>query len=132
MAEEVVVKEYLSDAMISSGAALTKRLAEEQWPVDAALWYYKSEPNEWKLLFASPVVPKEGPRTAYEKIQQSLGELPDCVVALQDVTVVDPEDTVVTLLRTALGTVGGGTGIRFSRSAILGRYIEDAYIYLLR
>ena len=56
MAQDTVVKEPLTEAMIRAGAELTRRLDELRWPVFASLWLYLSEGNQWRLMLASPLV----------------------------------------------------------------------------
>jgi hypothetical protein len=76
VAEDVVVKEHLSENLIEAGVVLTHALDETEWPVTAALWLFFSESNQWRLIFASPTVNKEGPRNAYKHIQNALRNLP--------------------------------------------------------
>ena len=53
MAENAVVKEQLTDAMIEAGAELTSKLDEIGLSVTAAFWLLIPDLNEWRLLFAS-------------------------------------------------------------------------------
>lgn len=53
----------------------------------------------------------------------------ESVVSLNDVGVTDTSSTLVNLLRTAISTGDGISGIRFSRNTINGTFIEDSYIY---
>ncbi len=131
MAEEVVVKDNLSEAMISAGAELTRRLVEDRWPLSASLWLYLPDLNKWRLILASPNVADQGPREAYKQINQALTKLTSLVVSLQDITVVEPDDSLISALRTAVRTGDALTGIRFSRNVINGQFIDDAYIYRL-
>jgi hypothetical protein len=61
--------------MIQSGAELTAKLDQIGVPVVAALWFFVPEINEWRLLFASPEVSTQEPRTVYEKIRRAVEEL---------------------------------------------------------
>lgn len=75
MAENAVVKEQLTGAMIDAGAELTTKLDEIGLPVTAAFWLFVPEVNEWRLMVASPEVSTKGPRDVYEKIRQAIGQL---------------------------------------------------------
>lgn len=59
--------------MIKAGEELTRILDQMNWPVTASLWFYFAEENQWKLLLASPLVEKKGPKRAYQRIQEALG-----------------------------------------------------------
>ncbi len=131
MAQNTVVKEPLTEAMVRAGAQLTRKLDELRWPVLASLWLYQSESNQWKLIIASPAVTTDGPKKSYEKIQAALANTPDAAGALtlSDIGVTDPKDPLILLLRAAIKTEPTVSGIRFTRNVINGRFIEDAYIY---
>lgn len=131
MADEVVVKEILTKEMIEAGAKLTRHLDQAHLVVSASLWLYIPESNIWRLMIASPEVTTYGPRRVYQKIQsvlsQILGEELD--IGLKDISVVENDNPLIVLLRTAVRTDGGISGIRFSKNSINGYFIEDAYIY---
>jgi hypothetical protein len=129
VAENAVVKEYLTDGMISSGEELTAKLDEIGVPVTAALWFFVPEVNEWRLLFASPEVATKGPRAVYEKIQRAVAELGDAAVPLSMIGVLDSEADLIRLLKTAIRTGPGISKIRFSKNVINGHFIDDALIY---
>jgi hypothetical protein len=131
MAQDIVVKESLTDTMIRAGAELTRKLDALQWPVLASLWLYESEGNQWKLVLASPRVKSEGPKKSYETIQSALAETTGAkeTLALSDIAVTDPDDPLIALLRIAIRTGPTVEGLRFTRNVINGRFIEDAYIY---
>ena len=131
MATEVVVRQNLSEEMISAGAELTRRLDEAQFIVSASLWLYVPETNAWRLVIGSPEVRTRGPRWAYKKVQSMLSKLPEeqTKISLKDVTVLDSKDPLITLLKVAIKTGNGISGIRLTRNVINGTAIEDAYIY---
>ena len=131
MAEEVVVKEVLTKEMIEAGAELTRLLDQTPLVVSASLWLYIPESNIWRLIIVSPEVKTSGPKKVYQKIQpilsQILEEKPS--IGLKDISVVENDDPLIALLRVAIRTGDGISGIRFSKNIINGHFIEDAYIY---
>ena len=131
MAEDTMVKDLLTDTLIKAGADLTKKLDEVESPVVASFWLYLPELNTWKLVIASPLVAKHGPRRAYQDVQKALAALwrVQSPIALNDVEVVEPNHYLVSLFRTAVSTGPTIGGIRFTRSVINGQFIHDAYIY---
>ena len=132
MVTEMVVKESLSNEMISAGAELTRRLDQMNFIVSASLWFYLSEINSWRLIIASPEVRVNGPKKAYKQIQSAIAKMPENQpkIALKDISVVDSQDSLISLLR-MFGRVEGISGVRFSNNVINGVPIEDAYIYRL-
>jgi len=134
MVKEMVVKESLSSEMISAGAELTLWLDDARLIIDASLWYYTTDNNAWRFIIASPEVRVHGPKWVYKKIQtviyRTSGE--SSGISLKDITVVDNQDPLISLLRGVITIEKGITGIRFSNNVINGVLIEDAYIYRIR
>jgi hypothetical protein len=131
MAEETLVKEALTDAMIRGGASLTSKLDESGFPVLGAFWLFDPEENHWKLMIVSPEVTTSGPKDSYEAISGALGALQHHFTDLQFITVVAPNYPLVRALATAVRTGRAIEGIRFSRQALAGRFIDDLYLYRL-
>ena len=104
MAENTVVKEQLTEAMIEAGAQLTSKLDEIGLPVTAAFWLYVTDLNEWRLVFASPEVSSNGSRAVYEKIRRAVAELSGEGIALSNIGVLDPDADLVRLLKFAVRT----------------------------
>jgi len=134
MVENVLVKEVLTESMIKAGEELTRLLDQMNWRVTASLWFYFVEENQWKLLITSPWVGKEGPKRAYHRIQEALGKLQQDIpkISLQDIVVTDESHPLISLMKIAIQTDNGISGIRFSKNVINGQVIEDAYIYRLQ
>ena len=108
------------------------KLDEINFEVKGALWFYLSEPKEWRLIFASPAVDKNGPKEAYEKVQSQLEKLKQkqpYELSLDNVSLVSPSDNLIKLLKSAIKTGPGISDIRFTRNVINNVFIEDAYIY---
>ena len=131
MADEMVVKESLTDEMIEAGAELIRRLDAADFELKAGLWLYMEEPNAWRLILASPIVTRDGPSKAYQRIQSVMSKKREDrkVLSLAHISAVEPDKPIVALLRKAVKTGNGISGVRFSRNAVNGQYIEDSYIY---
>ncbi|MHB0969450.1 MAG: hypothetical protein ACYC7A_09440 [Thermoanaerobaculia bacterium] len=131
MAEETLVRESLTEEMIRAGEELTKKLDESAWPVTAAFWFYVPDENQWRLVFASPIVAKKGPKAGYDAVAEALSALRRNFTALRYISVVEPQNPLVQLLASAVSIGPGITGVRFSQNTVNGRFIEDAYLYKL-
>jgi len=125
-------KPTLVDADMKAGEALLNKLDETEFDVKAALWFYMSDPEEWRLILASPIVDSDGPKKAYEKIQSELHGLDQGYeLSLQNISLISPSDNLVKVLKSAVKTGKKISHIRFTRNVINGVFIEDAYIYRL-
>lgn len=119
--------------MIEIGKRLLEVLEEERIKPAAALWYYYSEYERWKLLIAEYEVGSTGPMNLYRQIRGVLEQRKEEFPGLQlfDVMLVKPDDPLLRLLRTTVKTGPGISGIRFSNNVINGTVIEDTYVYRL-
>lgn len=127
-----MVKDSLSEQMLSAGSELTRRLDEAGLLVSAALWFYEPESNYWRLIIASPEVRVKGVKAIYKEVQSVVRTIPeDQSIPLKDISVVDSSDPLISLMRVAIKKVDGISAMRFNRNMINGIMIEDAYIYRL-
>jgi hypothetical protein len=133
MDKEILVAGILTQDMIDAGRKLIEDLDKAELSIRAALWLYLSETNVWRMIFAMPEVRIDGPRKVYKKVQMVLKKTPDdqLKIALRDISVVDDFDPLIKLLKSALKTGSGISGVRFSSNTINGHLIKDAYIYRL-
>ena len=122
----------LVDLDIEGGRKLIEALDADGFPVQSAFWYYDSEPEEWRLVISSPDVDKKGPLRAYGPIQRVLRQVQLDTFGVDNIAAVSTKDPLVSLLRSAIATGPGISGIRFTRNTINGREIEDVYIYRLQ
>jgi hypothetical protein len=130
VAENTVVKEYLSPEMIEAGAQLIAKLDTMELPISAALWLFDDEINEWRLLIASPEV-SSGVGDIYEKIRAARAALGDKADAVPILTIdlVDPNQELVRAFRKEMPTGEGISRLRFTKRVVNRRYVDDALIY---
>jgi hypothetical protein len=124
----------LKPEMVQAGENLLRELDAEQADVDSAFWYLFPDEGYWKLLVSFRDVEKEGPRVKYERIQKALSRIQQQGApgpALADIGITKPQSPLVTLLKGAVRTGPGISGIRFSNNVINGQLIRDAHIYRL-
>ncbi len=127
MAEELVVKDALSDRMIDEGSQLIRRLDAAKVKVTAAFWTYLSDANRWRLMIAMPMVRLQGTKKAYLTIDQFIPAAGD--LQLDDITVVEDKHRSVLALRKGLHRGEDISGTRLVRTTLGGQYFEDLYIY---
>ncbi|GAB3790493.1 hypothetical protein [Virgibacillus kimchii] len=127
-------KRTLVEKDFKDGAVLVTELDKAAFHVQAALWLYDTDRDNWRLMIASKDYDTTGPAKAYEHINKVLKEIEqknsDYGIALDNISVVRTNDKLIKLLETTIQTGPEEvSGIRFSRNAINNHYIEDAYIY---
>lgn len=128
-----MVEASLTPQLVEEGAALIQALDAADMSPDAAFWFYMPDIKAWKLVLAEIKVGSQGPREIYKQIQRVLSSLSKeaRALALEDIALAKPDAPVVSVLRKAVRTGPGISGIRFSQNIIDGVLIEDAYIYRL-
>lgn len=127
------MKPDLTADMIDAGRRLLELLDSQGFPARACFWFYFPESDRWRFVVASAEVRVRGPHTAYRQVQTVARNVPDATKLFGpgDVTVVKDNDPLVLLLRKAIVTGPGISGIRFTSNSVNGTFIDDAYIYRL-
>jgi hypothetical protein len=127
-----MVANTLTDQLINEGKNLIEVLDASGIKVDGALWFYFPDEGFWKLMLSFPNIKKEGPKSSYVKVQKALSKLKEkASLALDDVALMKLNAPLMHLLKIAVRTGPGISGIRFSNNVINGQLIADAYIYRL-
>lgn len=131
MAQELLVGEQLTSDMIQSGEMLIAALDKLAVSVKGAFWLLLPDQHVWRLFIASPEVRLQGPKAVYRKVLTALQKLPAEAVPIgtKDISVVEDKNPLFLMLRSAVSTGPGMSGIRFSKNVINGQLIEDAYLY---
>jgi len=128
---KAMVSGVFTTEMRDQGALLTRHLLDAGLRVSASLWLFESELDSWRLVLGVPEVDRRGPIEIYKTIRsvisQNRAQLDD--LDIKNISVLSPKDSLLRILSSAVRVPTGG--IRFSRNAIRGRFIEDAYIYRL-
>jgi hypothetical protein len=126
-----MVKTALVEQDIEDGRKLIKALEQADLPVDAALWLYLPEPEEWRFMIASPLVDQKGSREVYAFVQSVLKKMsPSFRISLSNVAVVSPSYGLVQSVRQMLrANPNKISDLRFTKNVIDHQFVEDAYIY---
>jgi hypothetical protein len=113
------------------GKILLRQLDQDEFPVSSAFWYYSSEDERWDLIIASRLVREQGPLAAYRELGETMKRIQatDFSMDSSRVHLVDEKDFHPSLLRKAIKTGTGISGISFGMNVINGTLVEDAYIY---
>jgi hypothetical protein len=128
MAEKTMVASNPPSEMIEAGKELLEQLDQVNYPVTAAFWVVLPESSLWRLMIASPEVRRLGPQRVYKHLLFHLKKLGSAVLSLSDISVVEPHDPQIQLLRRAI-RANRISEINFSGNTINGVSFPDAYIY---
>jgi hypothetical protein len=145
MAEELVVKEQLTDDLRAAGYELTNLLrGDKGFGLVCSLWLYSSATNRWRLDLSSPLVDSYGPLHAYRIIQEKLAACCSTIesLPLESISVLSPDHVIVKSLQT-LGHFeimdlppGRGNRVSAPRRIHLSRvgdvFVDDAFIYFIQ
>jgi hypothetical protein len=100
---------------IDDASQVIAALEEHGATVSDASWYFVSSIGAWRLVIATDMYEREGPRATYRLIQRALDQAPANRLTLSDVSIVPPDDALVKALRsTGIHHQRFGT-LRFSR-----------------
>lgn len=132
MAEEILVKEPLTQDMIVTGEKLMRVLRSEDFELAALFWLYKSELNRWRLVVASPQVDREGPKKTYATIREIRSRHHDNLPNLGpfDITVIGTSEKLVRTLAGANQHIGLSNS-RWPDIYLDEEYVEDMYLYFI-
>ena len=67
MDKTTLVKEYIEE-----GKRIIESLDQQSLNINAAMWFYLEDLEEWRLFIASPVVDDKGPKEVYSIVQSVL------------------------------------------------------------
>lgn len=114
------------------GRRVIAALSRAGIPVALGFWAFTSEPEEWRLTIATPLVDELGPLAAYGKVRKALEKAGvEDDFPLMNVFLKSPKDRVLRSLQKeghALAALGR-EDYRLVNASIEGSFVEDAYIY---
>lgn len=128
MADELLLKEPLSDAMIREGEAITSQLEELGVPLTASFWLYTSERNDWRLTLASPLVNSEGQLAVLHLVGKALHALNLSISYVHHISVISTHAPVVRAL-SSLDPDGALVESKRFNGVFDRYYIDDVYLY---
>jgi hypothetical protein len=134
MAEEILVKEQLTDRMIAVGKHLLAELENTDLRVLTAFWLYDAELNEWHLTLATPRLDNDGPRKLFFTILEVLQREEEALHGLQltDVKLLSSNEPLVRAVAGANQSWNGLSGKRLRNTGMNGVHVDDIYIYFVK
>ena len=125
-----MVTSTLTEEKIKAGENLVREADSLKMNINAALWLYFQEQEDWKLMISIKGLDKLGPKSTYNKLQKLISKVHiKEQISLSEIALIKPQAPMLDLLRTMVRTGPGISGIRFTGNVINGQLIPDAYIY---
>jgi hypothetical protein len=131
--------ETLVDSDVADGRKLIDALQKAGVRIKAALWYFGTEMNEWRLMIQLPLSNEYHHRSAFEeieKVRRTLG--PQFHLPLRKIAVQSQHSPLVNTVRKKLEKNGGNregfyyVGQRVPVKERVGiDFIEDVYVYFI-
>ena len=119
----------LTEKMIKAGEDLVRVLHESRFPLQAALWVYFSELEDWRMYLAIPGVRAEGRIKFYRRIFSLTRNEYKFPVEFH-LGLLDAKDIVAKLLGKPV-KAGDLANYRYLHGSIRGKYFDDVHIYPL-
>ncbi len=133
MVQELVVSDRLTDEMITAGSELIAALDDARVPISGAFWLYQGDSEKWRLVVVSTRVKKYGPLKVYTDIERVLAQsAAPKKLFLSDIKVLETNARLFSSIRKAVGSEADVAGLRLTKRALDGQYIDDAYVYRLK
>jgi len=114
---------------ISDGERLLRQLVRNAVDVSAAFWLRPLDDPWWKFYIASRVVDAQGPKSAYQALQDSLFE--GICISLTEITLIGATNPATLEVRRLLRKSKSRDPIHFRGSHLGNIAIEEAYLYPL-
>jgi hypothetical protein len=125
-----MAKTTLVEADYQAGRELVEALDHSGLAPAAALWFLFDEENVWRLLLAIRS-DKDFPEL-YRQIVDVMDQHGiNTKLSADDIALTRPDAPLIKLMKMAIQTGPGISGIRFTHNTINNVLIEDAYIYRL-
>ena len=124
----------LVDQQIKAGKRLLEELEKSgDVGISAAWWQRTEEPGPWTLYIAASAYNDVGPRETYRRIRDVLaGNHLDALVDLASISVLDPNDFHVTLLRGSIGDREGFVATGGMSASVGPAHFDNIYFYRIR
>ncbi|WP_162417795.1 hypothetical protein [Cyclobacterium roseum] len=123
-------KKTLVNIDIEEGKKVLEALDDSNLSISSAFWFFLDDIEEWRLFFVAPDFDLVGPKKLYSKVQKILQDHKNEInIPLEAISLISPKDQLIGILKMAITTGPGISGIRFSGNVINGVLIKDAYIY---
>ncbi|HEX3861501.1 MAG TPA: hypothetical protein VHY35_07395 [Stellaceae bacterium] len=126
-----MAKEALLESAIAAGKILIEELDKNDQTIDAGLWFYYPDLDQWKLLLSSKKFDATNLTKSYTKISEILYKT-DRVsqsISISDIKLLSQTDPMMKLLKKIARTEKNLNEIRMMSSVFNGIYVEDMLIY---
>lgn len=122
----------LTSEDLEFGKRLTDALNKARFPFRGIFWLYDESADDWRLVVATDLVSKEGPRKTYLRLAEITSKLPAADYQLLKLSLIPTEDPVYQALSSVFAPAKSVEGARLSHTNVGGIVIPEAYLYQIR
>ena len=113
-----------------AGKKVLDALAADGIPVAVALWAKTSDYDEVRLFVASPAFDAGSKLDAHTRISRAVQ--PEFLWSAPNIVVLRMDDLFICALRDVFARTASVEGMRLGGQVWGNRYVEDAYVYVIR
>ena len=114
---------------VRQGSEILEALDQAKVKVNAALWMFLSEFEDWRLVVSSPQFDTADPRDAYRLLHDSVSRAEIAPKKTPAIIILPTSDPFVRELRRIFGKTKSVEGMRLGGQMIGDRFVRDAYVY---
>ncbi len=115
---------------VAAGDKVLKALDQAGIDLAVALWAKTSDYDEPRLFIASPAFDSDSKLEAHSRVANAVQ--PQFTWSAPNIVILRMRDRFVMSLRNIFGGTLSVNGMRLGGQSIGDRYVEDAYVYLIR
>ncbi|MBI3693239.1 MAG: hypothetical protein HY238_00140 [Acidobacteria bacterium] len=127
-----MAKETLVGLDVELGEKVLGALDAAGYQVTVALWLLTEEFGEWRLVLASPLYDKAGPKEAYLQLHAALSSNHPELLHQVSISLKGNRSALIRALRSIFGKTASVAGMRLGDHVIGDVWIDDAYVYRIR
>jgi hypothetical protein len=121
----------LTQSDIEFGQKLVAELRTWQFAYQGVLWLFDEQADDWKLVIATEMVDKLGPRETYLRLSGVTKGIPASDFQLLRISVISPLHPVYAALRSVFASAKSVEGARLEHTTVNGLSVT-AYLYEIR
>ena len=127
-----MAKDTLVGVDVELGSRVLSLLDEAGVPTPVALWLLNEDLGGWRLVLASPIYHREGPKAAYLRVLEVLSAADAELVNQAPIKLLGTRHGLVRDLRQMFSKGARVEGMRLGGHYIGGVWVEDAFVYRIR
>ena len=114
---------------IEFGERFTNELKRVRFLYRGVLWLFDEDSDDWKLIVATEVVDRAGPRDTYVRLTSVAKQLNANSFQMLRISAMSPRQPIYAALQSVFGSASSVWGARLRNTVVNGLRIAEAYLY---